>query len=61
MRSKLSQFISVMALAAAIVVIVAAAYGGNDQEKMATERGTAMAVPAAGSGTPAFPLGTPVP
>ena len=55
----LSGLIRFMALA--IIVMVGVACGGNDEEKMATERGTGTATPAAGSGATAFPLDTPAP
>ena len=57
MRSKLSEFIPIMALAAAIAM-AAAACGGNDEEKMAAQE-VATVAPATESGAPAFPLDTP--
>ena len=58
MRSKLSGFIPLMALAAAIVLMAAAACGGNDEEKGAAQEAATMA-PTAESGTPAPQLNTP--
>ena len=60
MRSKLSEFIPIVALAAAIM-LAAAACGGNDDENTVTETGTATAAPAAQSGAPARQLDTPAP
>ena len=45
MRSKLSEFIPIVALAAAIT-LAAAACGGNDEENTVTETGTATATAA---------------
>ncbi|MXZ90086.1 MAG: hypothetical protein F4W95_15340 [Chloroflexi bacterium] len=59
MRSKLSEFIPVMALAAAIA-LAGASCGGNDGQT-AAETGTATPSPGAGSGAPAFPLDTSAP
>ena len=59
MRSRLSEFIPCIALAAAIGLMAATACGGNDEEKRATE--TARAATATQSGAPAPQLNTPVP
>ena len=56
MRSKLSEFIPLIALAAAIVLMAAGGCGGNDEERAAQEAATAA--PATESGAPAFPLDT---
>ncbi len=56
MRSKLSEFIPLMALAAAIT-LVAAACGGNDDVR--TDGETATAAPAAELGAPTRQLSTP--
>ena len=56
MRSKLSEFLPLMALAAAIT-LVAAACGGNDDARTAGE--TATSAPATESGAPTRQLSTP--
>ena len=58
MRSKLSEFTPLMALAAAIVLIAATACGGNDEENRAAPE-AATAAAASGSGTPALLPNTP--
>ena len=57
MRSKLSEFIPLTALAAAVVLMAVAACGGNDEEATAQQAATAM--PTTESGAPALPLDTP--
>ena len=59
MKSKLSGFIPLMALAAAIVLMAVAACGGNDEEPRAQQAATAM--PTTESGAPDLPADTPTP
>ena len=54
MKSKLSEFMPLMALVAAIFLMAVAACGGNDEEAETT-------VPTTESGAPALPLDTPAP
>ena len=60
MRSKLSEFIPLMALAAGIVLMAAAACGGDDDETGAAQE-AATAMPTTESSAPALPLDTPTP
>ena len=60
MRSRLSEFIPLIALAVAVSLMAAAACGGNDEEKSAAQE-AATAGPTTVSGAPAFPLDTPAP
>ena len=60
MRSTLSEFIPLLALAAAMVLVAAAACGGNDDERRAAQE-AATAARTTESGTPALPVDTPAP
>ena len=59
MRSKLSEFIPLMALAAVVVLMAVAACGGNDEETRDQQAATAM--PTTESSAPALLLDTPAP
>ena len=61
MKSKLSESISFVALAATVVLMVAAACGGNDAGESGAARGAGAAVPTTESGASPFPLDTPAP
>ena len=61
MKSRMSESISLVALAATVVLMVAAACGGNDAEESGAAQGAGAASPTTESGTPAFPLDTPAP
>ena len=60
MRSRLSEFIPLIALAAAISLMTAAACSDNDEERRASQE-AATTAPTTESGAPAFPFKTPTP
>ena len=61
MKSKLSESMSLVAVAATVVLMVAAACGGNDTRESGYNQGAGAAAPTPEPGASPFPLDTPAP